>query len=257
MPTRTRTALARDAADRNRRQLVRAGADVRDARLRRRLTQREVGARVGMSRSAISRAERGLGGGLTLDAWQRIAIALGMPLRVSFARDPLTETPDAGHLAIQELVLRIGRTAGSAGSFELPTRPADPWRSIDVGLRDDVRRRIVVVECWNVFGDIGSAARASVRKLAEAAELAAARWGDEPHAVGLVWVVRATARNRALVARYPEVFGSRFPGSSAGWVAALTTGAPPPTEPGLVWCDVAATRLFPWRRPRRRAPSAA
>jgi hypothetical protein len=63
-----------------------------------------------------------------------------------------------------------------------------------------------------------------------------------------VWVVRATARNRALVARYPEVFAARFPGSSARWVAALTTGALPPSQPGLVWSDVGATRLFAWRR---------
>ncbi len=63
-----------------------------------------------------------------------------------------------------------------------------------------------------------------------------------------VWVVRAAARNRALVARYPEVFAARFPGSSARWVAALTHGTEPPPEPGLVWCDVGATRLFAWRR---------
>ena len=44
----------------------------------------------------------------------------------------------------------------------------------------------------------------------------------------------------------PEVFASRFPGSSR--VEALTRGDPPPAEPGLVWCDVSATRLFAWRR---------
>ncbi len=64
----------------------------------------------------------------------------------------------------------------------------------------------------------------------------------------MVWLVRATARNRALVARYPEVFAARFPGSSAGWVRALVAGAPTPTGTGLVWCDVASTRVFAWRR---------
>ena len=59
-----------------------------------------------------------------LDALQRIAIALDRPLIVSFGgRDPSEPTTDAGHLAIQELVLRVGRAAGYAGSFELPTRP--------------------------------------------------------------------------------------------------------------------------------------
>ena len=50
------------------------------------------------------------------------------------------------------------------------------------------------------------------------------------------------------VDRYPELFASRFPGSSRGWVDALTKGTPPPGQPGLVWSDVAGTRLFAWRR---------
>ena len=76
-----------------------------------------------------------------------------------------------------------------------------------------------------MIGDIGAAARSSARKQAELADLAVARWGTDA-TTGLVWVVRATARNRALIARYPEVFASRFPGSSRGWVEALTRGAP-------------------------------
>jgi transcriptional regulator with XRE-family HTH domain len=248
MPTRVRTVLSRDAARMNREQVARLGAEVRDARLRRRLTQARLGARVGLSQSAISRAERGLGGGLTLDAWQRIAVALGVSLRFAFQRDPLAETADAGHLAMQELVLRLGRAAGYHGLFELPTRPAEPWRSIDVALRDDARRRAIVAECWNSIGDVGAAARGTARKQAEAQAAAAARWGEGAHRVGSVWVVRATARNRAIAARYPEVFAARFPGSSRAWVDALAHGAEPPAEPGLVWSDPAATRVFAWRR---------
>jgi len=106
---------------------------------------------------------------------------------------------------------------------------------------------LIHVECWNVIGDIGAAVRSSTRKQAELADLAVARWGTDA-TTGLVWVVRATARNRALVARYPEVFARAFPGSSRGWVDALVNGVPPPEEPGLVWTDVGATRLFAWRR---------
>jgi hypothetical protein len=141
----------------------------------------------------------------------------------------------------------VGRAAGYVGSFELSTRPAEPWRSVDVGLEFVARRRLILNECWNTIGDVGAAARSSSRKLAELEDLATARWGS-PAEVGLLWVVRATARNRALVSRYPEVFASRFPGSSRRWLAALTTGAAPPSQPGLVWCDVGATRLYEWRR---------
>jgi hypothetical protein len=183
-----------------------------------------------------------------LDALQRIATALGRPLVVSFGgRDPLTETRDAGHLAMQELILRLGRLNGLAGSFELPTRPSEPWRSIDVCLADPRRSRRIVVECWNPIGDIGAGVRTSNRKQAELHDLAIAG-GDDDAVTGLAWVVRATSRNRALVARYPEVFARAFPGSSSGWVATLTNGGPPPGEPGLVWCNVGATRVFAWRR---------
>jgi len=70
----------------------------------------------------------------------------------------------------------------------------------------------------------------------------------QPYRVRGCWVVRGTARNRGLVARYPEVFAARFPGSSAAWVRALIAGAEPAEQAGLVWCDVADTRLFAWRR---------
>jgi transcriptional regulator with XRE-family HTH domain len=252
MPGRKRTDLAIEAARRNADQLNRLGGDVRAGRHAKRLTQAQLGDKVGLGRQSISRAERGRGEGLTLDAWQRIGVAVDRPLTIGLQRPTDGETADAAHLAIQELVLRLGRAAGAAGTFELATKPAEPWRSADVGLTYAAPRRLVLVECWNTIGDVGAASRATDRKRAEAEGLAAVRWGERAASVGTVWVVRATARNRALVSRYPEVFRARFPGSSAGWVRALVAGTPPPDQPGLVWCDLATTRLFAWRRPPSR-----
>ena len=257
MPKLKPAELAAEAHRRNLEQLARLGGEVRDARRRRRMTQKQVAEDAGVSRSAESAVERGLGGGHTLDTWQRIALAAGRPLIVGLQRDRIEKTADAGHLAIQELTLRLGRRAGYKGSFELATRPAEPWRSTDVGLCDDRRRVLALLECWNTFGDLGSSTRSSERKRAEASMLAVAMGGERPYRVATCWVVRATRRNRALVARYPEVFRTRFPGSSLQWVRALMpadapagTAPPPepPPEPGLVWCDVAVTRLFPWRQ---------
>jgi hypothetical protein len=195
----------------------------------------------------VSRIELGRGGPVSIDAWQRLALAVGRPLVVSVQRDLAGETADAGHLAMQELVLRLGRLAGYDGRFELTTRPAEPWRSADVGLAAPHRRRLIHIECWNSIGDLGAAVRSSARKQAELNDLAIARWGAGA-TTGLAWVVRATTRNRALVARYPEVFDRAFAGSSRRWIAALETGATPPSEAGLIWCDVRSTRLFAWRR---------
>lgn len=196
----------------------------------------------------MSLMERGRGGSLSVDTWQRAFTAVDRHLRFEPSRDSFEDVADAGHLQLQNLVLRLGREVGFTGSFELPTRPSDASRSSDAGLRDDRRRILVLAECWNAFGDIGGGARSTNRKVAEAEGLAALFWGEESHLVASVWVVRSTRRNRELVARYQHVFEARFPGSSARWVAALTRGGEPPREPGLVWCDVRATRLFAWRR---------
>lgn len=248
MPRAKRPELAAEARRLNLEQLASLGASLRASRVRRRWTQEQLAQRAGIGRSSESRIERGLGGGQTLDTWQRLALAAGTPLIVKLQRDSLEETADAGHLAMQELMLRLGRGIGFHGSFELQARSAEPWRSTDVGLRDDRRRRLWLIECWNSIGDIGAGARASTRKVAEAETYAIAVGGESPYVVASCWVVRDSRRNRELLRRYPEVFAARFPASSRGWVEALTTGVEAPGEPGLVWCDRDAKRLFAWRR---------
>ena len=246
VPGVRRSQLAVEAARRNQEQRVRIGAEIRTMRERRGWTRAALASRAGIGRMVESRVERGITN-LDLDVLQRIGVAMDRPLLVTFGRDVLEGPTDAGHLALQELVLRLGRAAGYTASFELPTRPAEPWRSVDVGLTANGQRRMILAECWNSFGDIGAAARSTNHKRADLEQLAVGRWGAGAR-VGVVWVVRATARNRALLQRYPEVFDARFPASSRAWVDALTAGTPPPIDPGLVWCDVGATRLFEWRR---------
>ena len=225
---------------------TRIGGQVRTLRARRHWSQAQLGERAGLGRLVISRLERAVGP-CDVEVLERLSVAFGVRLSVEFGRDPQEDVADAGHLAMQELVLRMGRRAGYTAQFELPTRPAEPWRSADVGLIDPSRHLAIEVECWNTMGDFGAATRSSARKQAELEAMFVGRWGEDVR-VGLAWVVRASRRNRSLVERYPEIFRRRFPGSSRRWLAALTQGAEPPIEPGLVWCDVAATRLFHWRR---------
>jgi hypothetical protein len=216
------------------------------------MTQRAASASIGVSQSAWSRIERGHGSQVSLQTWIAIGIALDRPLAVSFTRPlgELREPFDAGHLEIQEHILRLARATGRHGAFELPTRPTDPARSTDVGIRDDWHLALIQAECWNTFGDLGAAIRATNRKAAEAAAHAIATTaGDaEPYRVATVWVVQASAGNRALLARYPHIVESAFPGSSRRWVAALTIGEPPPTAPGIVWYDPGTHRLTEFRR---------
>jgi hypothetical protein len=197
---------------------------------------------IGVSVARLSEIERGLGARAPLDTWVSLGVALGRPIAVSFSR-PLAIAPiDAGHLEIQEFVLRIARLTGRPGTFELPTRPDDPSHSTDVGIRDARHRARILVECWNTFGDLGAAVRATRRKEQEAA----ATWPDDR--VATVWIVRATAANRALIGRYPAIVDAAFPGSSRRWVQALTAGGTPPQRPGFVWYDASTDRLTERRR---------
>jgi transcriptional regulator with XRE-family HTH domain len=246
MPGIRRSAIVVEAKRRARERGARIGGEIRAMRSRRKWTQAEIGLRTGLGRMTISRLERG-DGPLDLETLDRVGLALGVPLAVGFDRDT-HDVADAGHLAMQELVLGITRGCGFVRQFEMPTRPSEPWRSADLGLASDARRLAIDAECWNTFGDVGAAARSSRRKLVELEELAVARWGERARA-RLVWIVRETARNRALIHRYPQVFASLFTGSSRGWVATLTTGSEPPEAPGLLWCDLASGRLHAWNRP--------
>jgi transcriptional regulator with XRE-family HTH domain len=163
------------------------GREIRVSRRRRRLSQQALADRVGISRPALSSIELGKNTGVLLRTCVALGTALGRQLQVGLSRDAADEPPDAGHLSMQELVLRLGRPAGYTGRFELPTRPSDPTRSTDVNLLDRTGRRMVLAECWNSFGDLGAAARSSSRKLAEAKAFAIAHGGED----GPWWSARA------------------------------------------------------------------
>jgi transcriptional regulator with XRE-family HTH domain len=246
MVVRRSTAGTLEAERRAMERRARIAGEIRVMRRRRQWTQRALADRAGVDRFVVTRLERGIGR-IDLELLERIAIAMGVSLAVAFGRDPQGDVAEAGHLAMQNLVLQLSRVSALSVQFELPTRTGTPGRSADVFAGSDRRRQAAAIECWNTFGDIGAAVRSGHRKVADLEQAAVGRWGEEAR-VALVWVVRDTARNHDLVRRYPEVFAAAFPGSSRAWVEALTTGAPMPAEPGLVWCDLARGRLHAWRR---------
>ncbi|HSW41352.1 MAG TPA: helix-turn-helix domain-containing protein [Patescibacteria group bacterium] len=248
MPRPRRPPRVVRAADHDREMLAAFGRTVRESRLHAGLTQRQLAAGAGVSESALRRVERGASATISVDTLQRIGYSLDRPVTMQLARG-VAEPIDAGHLAMQELVVRLVSQAGYRPRVELPSVRHGTWRSSDVAAMRAPDRSLVGIECWNAIGDLGAGFRSSDRKRRDLEELAAATWGPGDHRVGICWVVRATRANRELVAKYPLVFASRFPGSSSAWVDALTKGAPPPMGDGLVWSDVGATRVFPWRRP--------
>jgi hypothetical protein len=169
--------------------------------------------------------------------WFALADALGLYLRFEFGRDPQAELRDAGHLDIQQLVVRVATVAGWKAEWESRSRE----RSIDVRLEDGPHHRIVIVECINTMTDLGAQMRSSDYKMREAEQ----RLGLT---AGLIWVVRDTKANRDLARRYADLLESKFSGSSVAWIRTLKAGSDMPKLAGLVWSDARATRLFARRR---------
>src|SRR5512141_1056664 len=110
------------------------GEQLREARRRRGWAQLELAGKVGISQVRLSQLEAGKGGGEPADLWLALADALGMHFRMEFGRDPHQELEDAGHLEMQEFMLRLGKGTGFGRTYELATRPANPAFSADVGL---------------------------------------------------------------------------------------------------------------------------
>lgn len=205
------------------------------------MTQAELGQRVGLGQSEISHLEAGHGQGTSIATWTAIGIALGRPLAIGFGRDIVATPRDAGHLAAQELLLRLAAAHGRTGQFELPTRAVDPSLSIDVCLRDRRARILILAEIWNRIDDLGAAVRRMWRKVSEANDLANSH--DPPDRVAWCWLLVDTAANRELVRTYPAVIRANFDGSSHEWVEALTRGSRPPERPGIAWIQPAQGRL--------------
>jgi transcriptional regulator with XRE-family HTH domain len=210
------------------------GRELLRTRHRRRLTQAELGDRVGVSQAEISGLEAGSGARTSIETWVAIGIALDRPIAVSFSRDVSEPLQDAGHLAAQELVLRLATAAGSRGTFEAAANRINPMHSTDVRL-DRADGMTILIEIWNRLDDLGAAVRSSDRKLADLTS------SGSPAAS--CWLLVDTAANRAIVRRYPAIFRARFPGSSVGWVRAISSGAVCPRRPGVACVDVRSGRL--------------
>jgi transcriptional regulator with XRE-family HTH domain len=228
------------------------GRMARDARRLRRLSQEAVAARVGCSRARYAELERGSGSHAPLDLWVRIGLALERPIAVTFSRERLGdgagEPDDAGHLAAQELVLRLARMNGLKANVELATSTARMPHVGDLVLRNDRFRVLLLIEVINRAGDLGAVARASDRKVVDLQGLAILIGGEiEPYRVVIGWLLVDTAANRLLVNRYPEFLRARNPGSSRLLTAALMSGGEPPSDAAMAWIDPRIRRVSPMR----------
>lgn len=194
-------------------------------------------------------------GRVTFATVNRAAMSLGTDLRAYIEQASGASQPrDATHLRNQELIMK---TATMGGWTALPEsaldRDARTSRAADVLLQR--RLEYAITEVWDWFDDVGAALRDWDRRLDALERYAIARLGREVERgehlelpmISGCWVVRATLRNRGLVAEHRHIFRARFAGSGQAWLAALTSPRPMPSRPALLWVSVDGRRLFPAR----------
>ncbi len=225
---------------------LRMGVSLQDRRKALPLRQADLADRAGVSQAWVSRMERGLGRSASMETWASVAVAAGSQLACFLEDLPGASRPrDYEHLKRQQLVLNAARSGGWTGRAEARL---DPWprsRSVDILLERRARAEVVVTEIWDFFEDVGGSWRSLDGKMETVRR-------DQPACtVSGLFVVRGTRRNRQLVQEFGSMFRERFPASAVAWLRALTTSAPMPREPGLLWTDVPGTRLIPARGFRR------
>jgi len=252
MARRARAKIA-PIADRHAADLAaRLGRAIRDARVRAGLTQVAAASRAGLSQGTWSRLENDRDPRYTLGTWDRAAHATGTVLSAYLPEASGADRPrDAVHLKGQELIIRTALAGGwQSLPEELIDREARTSRAADVLLHRRVPQRApeyALMELIDWFDDVGAPIRQWQRRLdaVERHAIARMRSDDELPKVGGCWVVRATRRNRELIAEHRNLFRARFPGSGHAWLAALTDkDAPLPIQPGLLWVTVSGDRLY-------------
>lgn len=247
------------SADRHATDLARRlGNSLGEARARGGLTQTQAAARAGLAQSTWSRLESDGDPRYTLATWDRAAFAVGTTLNAYLPETSSADQPrDAVQLRAQELVIVTAKPGGWHGlAEEQIDAQSSTSRFADVVLCRPERqpREVALFEIIDWFADVGAPLREWPRRIeaVERREIARMVGDMDVPTVSGCWVVRATRRNRQLVAEHANVFRNRFPGSGRAWLAALTDPATAmPREPALIWVSVSGERLFParWQTP--------
>jgi transcriptional regulator with XRE-family HTH domain len=243
MPDGHRRAGAARIAGRQRSQYLarRIAIALRESRLALALTQAEASARAGVSQAYWSAVERGVATTATLETLAACAAAVDTELAAFLQARPGADLPrDIVHLRGQSTIVREARAGGWVAGVEVPVDPdARRSRAIDVALERPSRGEIAVVELVDLVADAGGDMRGLSDKVA-----AVRRTRPGARVAGLL-AIRATRRNRQLLAELAPVIDARFPASSVGWLRALSDiEAPMPGGDGLVWARVDGGGLF-------------
>ncbi len=207
----SRMASVNDAAIHGRRLRAELGTELRNARLMRGLTQRNVGAAIGVSHASISRVEHGHVRSLAVGDLTRHGAAVGLRLHARFY-------PTGGGLrdaAQLELLRRFRARIGDRWTWQLeaPIPIPGDLRAFDALLRNSEAR--IAIEAITRLHDAQAQLRAAQLKQRDGL------------ANRLVLLLNASDGNRRALASAADLLTTAFPLGTRATLKALAAGEDP------------------------------
>lgn len=215
----------------------RFGRALRALRIRRDLRQDEAGAAAGVSRTSVSRVERGLIANVPFGTIVAIGNAVGadIELLARWQGEQLDRLIDERHATTLDAAVRLLRTFGWEVEVEATYSIYGERGSIDLFAS---RRDVAVVLATEIKASVPEASNPVIglnRKARLAPELAKAR-GWPCRGVGQLLVIAESSTSRRRVARHRDIFDTAFPTRGrdvTAWLAKPTV----PVIRGLLFLD--------------------
>ncbi|HEY6570741.1 MAG TPA: helix-turn-helix transcriptional regulator [Candidatus Limnocylindrales bacterium] len=191
---------------------VRVGLSIRALRRRRGWTQEELGRRAGLSRSAVSRIERGEADRLSLRTLAKVTNVLGARIRlqVLWQGEEMDRLLDRDHAHLVEWVVRRLTADGWEVAPEATFQVNGERGSIDVFAWHPATGHLLVVEVKSVVPDV-QATLAGVDRKARVAVAVARQRGWPPGPVSRVLVLPDDRTARRRLSRFAATFDKAFP----------------------------------------------
>jgi transcriptional regulator with XRE-family HTH domain len=191
---------------------VRLGHAFRALRIRRRWRQEDLALTVGISRSAISRIERGRIGPMTLSKLRRVSEALDAELdvRLRWNGEGLDRLLDQAHAGIVEILVERLQAAGWEVDVETSFAIGGERGSIDVVACFPELGMVMVVEVKSVVPDSQATIHGLDRKARLAPQIARSR-GWECRGVSRLLVIGDTATSRRRIAQLSSTYRVAYP----------------------------------------------
>lgn len=230
------------------------GRLVRAVRVDRGLTQGQVARMTGVSQRTVARAEGGDLHAISLDALERVAVGLGIRLRLDarWQGGDGDRLMDREHAAVVEAVVAELRRLGWEVVLEYTFNHYGERGSVDVIGWHALSGSLVIIEVKSRLLDLQDLLASLGRKIRIVPDRLADERGWEVVRVGRVVALPGTTANRGVIERHRATFDASFPSRASTLRRFLRD--PGDKGIGAVWF-VSSSRVVATKRPRRVRPA--